>query len=141
MSWRRVAALAAFTLLLFALVRRTTSEDLRGRAAIIRRAFSLSAAERRAAGGATAYDRAFFPVLERARRELPVDARGVALYAPTLPEWGGLYYAVYHLAPVPVAIAPEEVPPGWVALAYRAPGPAGLRVLREWPGGALLVPR
>jgi hypothetical protein len=140
-SWRRVAALAASAFLLFALLRRTASEDLRGRAAVIRHAFSLSAPERRAGGGATAYDRAFFPLLERARRELPVDARGVALYAPSLPEWGGLYYAVYHLAPVPVAIAPERVPPGWVALAYRTPGPPGLRVLREWPDGALLVPR
>jgi hypothetical protein len=140
-SWRRVAALAAFSFLLFTLLRRTASEDLRGRAAIIQRAFSLSAAERRAAGGATAYDRAFFPVLERARRELPMDARGVALYAPSVPEWGGLYYAVYHLAPVPVAIAPEEVSPGWVALAYRTPGPPGLRILREWPDGSLLAPR
>lgn len=141
MSWRRAAAFAAYSFLLFALVRRTGSEDLRGRAAIIRRAFTLSAAERRAERGATVYDRAFFPLLERARRELPVDARGVALYAPSLPEWGGLYYAVYHLAPVPVAIAPEKVPPGWVVLAYRTSGPAGLRVLREWPDGALLAPR
>jgi hypothetical protein len=140
-SWRRPAALAAYSFLLFALLRRTASEELRARAAIIGRAFSLSAAERRAGGAATAYDRAFFPFLERVRRELPVDARGVALYAPSLPEWGGLYYAAYHLAPVPVAIAPEKVPPGWVALAYRTPGPPGLRVLREWPDGALLASR
>ena len=141
MSWRRVAALAAYSFLLFALVRRTASEDLRARAAIIRRAFGLSAEERRAGGGATAYDRAFFPLLESARRELPVDARGVGLYAPSIPEWGGLYYAIYRLAPIPVAIAPEKLPPGWVALTYRTPGPAGWRVLREWPDGALLAPR
>lgn len=137
---RRAAALAAFSILLFTLIRAAAPADLAGRAALVDRALSLPLAERRAEGAAASYDRRFFRFLTEAREQLPLDARGVALYAPGIPEWGGLYLAVYELAPVPVALAPSRTPAGWVALAYRTAGPARARVIRQLSDGVMLAP-
>lgn len=137
---RRAAALAAYTLLLVTLLRFAPPAELGARAALLGRGFALPHAERRAEGRGTEYDRAFFRFLLEARDLLPLDARGVALYAPDIPEWGGLYLAVYELAPIPVALAPRRLPEGWVALAYGPARPSGLRLVRELSGGAILAP-
>jgi hypothetical protein len=62
------------------------------------------------------------------------------LYAPGIPEWGGLYLGVYLFAPTPVLIAPARVPPGWLVLAYGPSAPAAGRVVRRFADGVLLAP-
>ncbi len=73
-----------------------------------------------------------------ARDALPPDTPGLALYAPGIPEWGGLYLAIYHFAPTPVLLAPKRVPPGWLVLTYGPAAPPVGRVLRQFEDGALV---
>jgi hypothetical protein len=136
---RRAAVLIASALLFFAVLRRQTLSDLPNRIEILRRFGSTDLRTRRMAGTAAGHDRRFFEFLERARLALPPGTKGVALHAPGIPEWGGLYLAVYHLAPTPVDIAPRDLPEGWVAAFYGAPHPAGARVIAELPNGALVA--
>lgn len=138
---RIVLRVASGLFLAFLLARWGLVREITSRVAILRRFGGEDARTRRMVGTAAAYDRRFFEFLEQARLALPPDARGLALYAPGIPEREGLYLAIYHLAPLPVAAAPERVPPAWVAAVYGAAPPAGWRVLRELPGGALLTPQ
>ncbi len=140
MRFRRLAVLVAFSLLLISLLRRNSVEELRSRVTILRRFAAEDLRTRRMAGTSVAYDRRFFEFLERARPALPPGTKGLALYAPGIPEWAGYYVAVYHLAPLPVADAPKKIAEGWVAAIYGAERPSGWRLLRELPNGALLLP-
>ncbi len=94
---------------------------------------------RRLAGSGAAFDRAYFTFLESVRRRLPPGTRGVAIFRdpPTKP---ALYLASYVLAPVPVVLAPRQVPPRWIAAVYGGAPPAGWRVLATVPGGAVVAP-
>ncbi len=131
--------MAAFLTLLVCLPGGNPWPDLRARLEILRRSCCEDLAARRLAGSAAAYDRRFFEFVLAARGALPPGIKGVALYAPGIPEWGGLYLAIYQFAPVPVFLAPARVPPGWVAAVYGSPAPPGWRLLRALPGGALLT--
>ncbi len=97
-------------------------------------------AVRRLGGSGTAFDRRYFSFLENARRRLPPSAEGVALYgAPAGDPY--VYLAHYVFAPRPVRFAPQIPPPRWVAAIYGDGRPSDARILDEWDGGALAVPR
>lgn len=130
----------AFATLIVFFLNGNPAREILGRIAVLRRSTALDFRGRRLEGSAAAYDRRFAALVLAARESLPPGTRGVALYAPGIPEWGGLFLAIYEFAPIPVIIAPRRVPAGWVALTY---GPAvleGLRVVRSFEGGALLAP-
>jgi hypothetical protein len=137
-----LAGLVAFAGLIAFFLRGDAAREVLGRAALLRRSAAWDLPRRRLEGSAAAYDRRFAALVLAAREALPPGTRGVALYAPAIPEWGGLYSAIYELAPVPVVVAPPSVRPGWVALTYGTPpAPAlGLREIRRLEGGALLAP-
>jgi len=138
---RRLAVLVAFSFLLLFFLRRISVQEIRGRLGNLRRSASQDLRTRRGEGLSAAYDRRFYSeFLSSVRRALPRGCQGLALYAPGVPEWGGLYLAVYDFAPLPVAIAPQRVPAGWVAAVYGPERPAGWKLLRDLPNGALLDP-
>jgi hypothetical protein len=105
-------------------IRNTAGSDLRAR---------------RLSGRGPAYDRHFFELVLAARDALPAQTKGIALYAPRVPDWGGKYLAIYEMAPIPVFAEPASVPAGWVALVYGGEPPAGWRVLHAFPGGGALM--
>jgi hypothetical protein len=94
---------------------------------------------RRLGGSGTAFDRRYFSFLENARRRLPASAAGVAIYGTPATE-PYRFLAHYSLAPLPVRVAPESLPKGWVAAIYGPRRPPGARILDEWDEGALAVP-
>ena len=110
--------------LLFLLLRASPA-DLRSRVEILRRFGSQELRTRRWAGSSAAYDRRFFEYLAHLRKAVPFDAKGLALYAPGIPEWGGLYLAVYDFAPFPVVIAPRSAE-GGPRRVWRAAPPVGV---------------
>ena len=64
---------------------------------------------------------------------------GVAIYgAPDAEPY--LYLASYALAPRPVRMAPERLPPGWIAAIYGGGTPPGARIVAHWDGGTLAAP-
>jgi len=136
---RRLAAVAAATLLLVLFLLQNRPADLRQRVVFLRSSASQELALRRLGGSGAAFDRRYFAFLESARRKIPPGTRGVAIFVdpPTKP---ALYLASYTLAPVPVVLAPRQVPPRWIAAVYGQTPPAGWRVLATLPGGALLAP-
>ena len=130
-------AAAAVLLVLFLLQNRPG--EFRQRVVFLRHLASKELSVRRLAGSGTAMDRRYFVFLESARRRIPPGTRGVAIFLnpPTKP---ALYLASYALAPIPVVLAPRQVPPRWIAAVYGESPPAGWRVLATVPGGALLAP-
>jgi hypothetical protein len=136
---RRLAAVVAATLLLLLFLRQNRPGELRQRVVFLRSTASQDLALRRLAGSGAAFDRRYFAFLESARRMIPPGTRGVAIFldSPTKP---ALYLASYTLAPIPVVLAPRQVPPRWIAAVYGQTPPAGWRVLATLPGGALLAP-
>ena len=140
MRTRRLATLVAATLLLVLFLLQNRPSELRRRIDFLRGTASKEPALRRLAGSGAAFDRVYFSFLESVRRSLPPGTRGVAVFRdpPTKP---ALYLASYVLAPVPVVLAPRQVPPRWLAAVYGGtPPPSGWRVLATVPGGALLDP-
>lgn len=137
---RRAGGIAAVAILLVFLPDGNPWPRVRGSLATLRYSGRWDLRARRLEGRGPAYDRKFFELVLAARNALPPGTKGIALYAPEIPEWGGRYLAIYELAPVPVVAAPARVPAGWVALAYGRSWPPGLRPLRSLPGGALLAP-
>jgi len=137
---RRLTAVAAFLAAFACLTGGNPLPDFRARLAILRRSWGESPAVRRREGSAAAYDRRFAAVIESARNALPPGTPGLALDAPGIPEWGGLYLAVYEFAPIPVVLAPGRAPRGWLVLAYPPAEPPGGRVVRRFAGGALVLP-
>jgi hypothetical protein len=90
-------------------------------------------------GTASGFDRQFFVFLESARRSLPAGASGVAILGAP-PSNAPLYLATYYLAPVPVLVAPERVPEGWLLAVYGPERPPGWTVLAPLWRGALMAP-
>ncbi len=139
MNLRRAVLGVASALLVLLLLRGDDPGRLARRAAILFRSASLDSKTRRLNGSAAAFDRQFFVFLESARRNLPPDARGVAITG--VPRSNEVYYlASYHLAAVPVLVAPERIPPGWLLAVYGPERPAGWRVVAPVWNGALLAP-
>lgn len=114
------------------------SAELRARTEALRRFRDLPLPGRRREGRAVR-DRRFFEFVEQTRVALPAGPEGVALYAPGV-TGHDQHLAIYHLAPLPVLIAPETVPRNWVAACYGFEHPAGWRLLRKFPDGALVAP-
>lgn len=133
-----IAVGAAFVLGLI-LAARNPPAELARRVRFVARASSLDLPRRRLAGSSAAFDRPFFVFLESVRRTLPASAAGVLIAMPA-PSESALHLAAYTLAPVPVRLAPAPLAPGWLLAVYGPARPAGTRVLRELPGGALLAP-
>ena len=137
---RRAAALVSYHLLLALLVAASNPPgEIARRVRFVSASAPRDPAVRRLSGSSTAFDRRYFAFLEAARRRLPPGTRGVALFLEQ-PGDAPLYLAAYHLAPLPVRVAPGSVPPGWVGAAYGEPRPSGWREVARLPGGALLLP-
>jgi hypothetical protein len=137
---RRTVAAVAFVILFIYLAGGNPLPEFRSRLAILRQSVVRDLPRRRLEGSAAAFDRRFAALVLAARDALPPGTTGVALYASGIPEWGGLYLAIYEFAPIPVIIAPRRVPAGWLALTYGPAAVEGLRVVRRFEGGALLAP-
>jgi len=130
---------AAATLLLVLFLLQNRPGELGQRVSFLRRGASQELALRRLAGSGAAFDRRYFAFLESARRRIPPGTPGVAIFRDP-PTTEALYLASYALAPIPVVLAPRQVPPRWIAAVYGGTAPAGWRVLATLPGGALLDP-
>jgi hypothetical protein len=137
---RQAGAALAIATVLFFLPGGKPLPRVRGSLATLRNTAGSDLRARRMSGRGPAYDRRFFELVLAARDALPPGTRGIALYAPEIPEWGGQYLAIYELAPIPVVARPDKIPAGWAALVYGGEWPRGWRVLRSLPGGALLAP-
>jgi hypothetical protein len=138
-SPRRAVVGLASALLLLVLLRQDDPERLRSRARLLVRMAPLDANLRRLNGTAAAFDPQFYVFLESARRGLPPATPGVAILgAPASSP--AAYLATYHLAPVPVLVAPERVPPGWVLAVYGRERPPGWKVIAPVWKGALMTP-
>ena len=131
--------LAAAGLLAVLLLARASLRETLRRAVSLDHHARQERAVRRLGGTAAAFDRPFFLFLESARRRLPPGATGVAILGAPATEQV-LHLASYHLAPLPVLVAPRAIPAGWVAAVYGPERPPGWRVLAEVPGGAVLEP-
>ena len=139
MSLRRGALGLASAILLLLLLRENDPGRLAHRARVLLRSAPLDSNLRRLNGTATAFDRQFFVFLESARRGLPAGTRGVAVLG--VPRTNEVFYlAAYQLAPVPVLVAPEPVPPGWLLAVYGSDLPAGWKVIAPVGKGALMAP-
>lgn len=128
------AAAVALAVLLFAGSR---PSEIPRRWRFLNRTAPLEPARRRLAGSSTAFDRAYFVFLESARRALPPDTAGVALFLPARSE-PAIYLAAYDLAPVPVLFSPADSPGGWMGAAYSVEPPPGWIVVQKVQGGVLL---
>ena len=139
MRARRLAASAAAALLLLLFLLQNRPDELRQRVEYLGHSAAQELALRRLGGSGAAMDRGYFAFLESARRKIPPGARGVAIFRnpPTKP---ALFLASYVLAPIPVVLAPRQVPPRWLAAFYGENPPPGWRVLATLPGGALADP-
>ena len=139
MNLRRAVLGVASTLLLLLLLRDDDPRMLARSAGLLFRSASLDSKTRRLNGMAAAFDRQFFVFLESARRSLPAGTPGVVLLGvPRTNE--ASYLAAYQLAPTPVLVAPENVPPGWLLAVYGPERPAGWRVVAPVWKGALMAP-
>ena len=138
MTARRLAVLSAGAALAVVLVAAGNPGELVRRADFLARSASMDLAVRRANGSGAAFDRRFVVFLEALRRRLPRGVPGVAIDVPS-PSTEALYLASYSLAPVPVRMAPDAVPPRWLAAVYRIPPPEGWRIVARLPDGALLA--
>ncbi|HEY6066878.1 MAG TPA: hypothetical protein VIY96_12035 [Thermoanaerobaculia bacterium] len=138
MSARKLAALSAGAGLLLLFLLANSPRELSRRAAYLARSARLELAARRLGGSGTAFDRKFYVFLESLSRRMPRDAVGVAIRTPR-PSPDALHLASYALAPVPVLVNPEQVPPRWLAAVYELPPPEGWRIVAPVPGGALLA--
>ena len=138
---RLLAGGVAFLTLLFTLPGGNPLPEVRVSLRRIRETADKDLRSRRLAGRDPEYDRRFFQMVLAARDSLPAGSGGVALYAPEIPSWGGLYLTIYEFAPIPVVLAPPRVPTGWIALTY-GPGeaPSKLPLLRAFSHGTMLGP-
>ena len=139
MSRRGTAAGLASALLLLLLLRQEDPARLFARARILFRSAPLDGNVRRLNGTAVDFDRQFYVFLESLRSNLPPSAAGVAIVGAPASD-AAAHLSAYHLAPVPVLLAPERVPPGWVLAVYGAQRPAGWKVIAPVWRGALLAP-
>jgi hypothetical protein len=138
-SLRRAALGLGSALLLLLLLGRNDPVKLGRRAGLLLRSAPLDSNTRRLKGTATAFDRQFFVFLESVRRNLPPGTRGVAVLG--VPRTDQVFYlATYHFAPIPVLVAPEQVPTGWLLAIYGPDRPPGWKVIAPVWKGALMTP-
>jgi hypothetical protein len=135
---RAVVALASALLLLFLLWRADLGRA-RGRALVLTRSASLDGNVRRLNGTAAAFDPQFYIFLESARRALPPATAGVAILGAPASD-AGRYLATYQMAPLPVLVAPDRVPAGWVLAVYGPERPPAWKAIASVWKGALMVP-
>jgi hypothetical protein len=138
-SFRRAAVALASALLLLFLLWRADLGRVRGRARVFARLASLDGNVRRLNGTAAAFDRQFYVFLESARRALPPATAGVAILGAPASD-SALYLAAYHFAPVPVLVARDRVPAGWVLAVYGPDRPPGWKTIASVWMGALMAP-
>jgi hypothetical protein len=133
-SLRRAVVAAGSTFLLLLLLRLDGPTELGRRAATLLRSARLDSKTRRLHGTATAFDRQFYVFLESVRSRLPPGACGVAvLGVPRTNQVECL--ATYHLAPIPLLVAPKQIPPGWLLAVYGPDRPSGWKVIAPvWKG-------
>jgi hypothetical protein len=138
-SVHRIIGSTAAAVLAALLLARISPREVARRAVSLDHHARQEPAVRRLGGSAAAFDRPFFVFLESVRRRLPPGAVGVAvLGAP--PTDQVLHLASYHLAPLPVLVAPKALPAGFLVAMYGPERPPGWRVVAEIPGGAVLEP-
>jgi hypothetical protein len=135
---RAVVALASALLLLFLLWRADLGRA-RGRALVLTRSAALDGNVRRLNGTAAAFDPQFYIFLESARRALPPATAGVAILGAPASD-AARYLATYDLAPLPVLVAPDRVPAGWVLAVYGPERPSAWKTIASVWKGALMVP-
>ncbi len=138
MRGRRLGALAASAVLFFLFLLQNRPGELVRRAVFLRETASRELPLRRLAGSGAAFDRSYFVFVESARRRIPPGVPGVAI-SMEQPTTAALYLASYVLAPVPVLLAPKQVPPRWIAAVYGPDRLAGWREIAPVPGGMLLA--
>jgi hypothetical protein len=138
-SPRRAVVGLASALLLLIFVRQDDFQRLRSRARTLAHSAQLDGSLRRLNGTSAAFDRQFFVFLESARRRLPPSAAGVAILGAPESD-AAAYLAAYHLAPLPVVLAPRRIPPGWLLAVYGPERPPGWKVIAEVWRGALMAP-
>jgi len=138
MKARRRVAFAAFGFLLLVLIAAPNRpRELWRRLRLVAHDAGRDLALRRLDGSSAAFDRRFFFFLEAARRRLPPGASGVAVEVPA-PTEAFRDLALYQFAPLPVLLAPREVPEGWLLAVYGPARPGRWREIGLLPGGALL---
>ena len=137
---RRSAAAAAAAALLGVLLLDQPWAELPGRVRSLVRFAPRELAIRRLGGSSADFDRQYFLFLERARRRLPPGAPGVAVLTNRTMPGRGVFLTIYELAPLPVLVDPDRVPPGWIALVYGMAPPGGRPLIAELPHGAILGP-
>ena len=136
---RRALVFLAWATLLALELSSVRPSELARRWRFFRHYASESLETRRLAGAAASFDRDYFAFLESVRRQLPADAKGVALFGLE-PSERAYYMAVYWLAPTPALPAPANVPPGWVAAVYGAGGRDDWRRIASVYHGAIFEP-
>jgi hypothetical protein len=139
LSLRRAVIALASGLLLLVLLGGDGLGRVPGRARVLGRSASLDGTVRRLHGTAVAFDRQFYVFLESVRRALPPATAGVAILGAPASD-AALYLAAYDLAPVPVLLAPDRVPPGWVLAVYGPERPPGWTTIASVWKGALMAP-
>ena len=112
---------------------------MRGRALVLTRSAALDGNVRRLNGTAAAFDPQFSIFLESARRALPPATAGVAILGAPASD-AARYLATYQMAPMPVRVAPDQVPAGWVLAVYGPERPSGWKAIASVWKGALMVP-
>ena len=139
MTRRSAAAAAAAALLVLVLLDQPWAE-LPGRIRSLARFAPRELAVRRLGGSSADFDREYFLFLERARRKLPPGTPGVAVLTDRTMPGRGVYLTIYQLAPLPVLVDPDRVPPGWIALVYGVARPDDWPLIAELPHGAIVGP-
>lgn len=137
MTTRRAAAAVSFVLLLL-LLASNRPKELRRRIEHLSHYAPRPLEVRRLGGSSTAFDRRFFFFLESARRKLPEDVAGVAVFGPDSEQARNV--VAYQFAPVPAVVRPRPIPPGWIAAVYGPVRPPGWRHVADVSDGALMWP-
>jgi len=136
---RRALVFLAWATLLALELSSVRRSELARRWRFFRHYASESLETRRYAGAAAAFDRDYFVFLDSVRRQLPANAKGVALFGLE-PSNRAYYLAAYWLAPTPALSAPANIPPGWVAAVYGAAGIPDWRRVASVYHGAIFEP-
>jgi hypothetical protein len=122
-DWRRSLAVLAAAVLCFLELENVSPKEVARRWRYVRHYAFESLESRRFAGSAASFDRNYFVFLNSVRRNLPADAKGVALFGLERSNRAD-YLAAYWLAPTAALASPDRIPPGWLAAVYgdRQPG-------------------
>jgi hypothetical protein len=135
---RRAAAAVFAALLLLVLLASNRPKELSRRLNHLAHYASRPLEVRRLGGSSTAFDRRFYFFLESARRKLPGNVAGVAVFAPDSEQARNL--VAYQFAPLPAAVRPRPIPAGWIAAVYGPVRPPGWKHVADVSDGALMWP-